>query len=204
MKLILEFVKIFLKLTKPKLVRIAIPKGKFRTCDVSYTLQAPTGVQGDISRADETSVEPAMLIQSGSPLAFAQSFGIPLVYASGGVTQYQTSNVAADFAGVLVRQAPGIAGSIASDASFSPSVPNPVQVQGMAVRGYVNVICQYGTPVRGGIVYIRTAATSGSRLLGGFEATSDPGNNVALSLTQASWATDGFDASLNAELRIAR
>jgi len=180
-----------------------IKKGKFKTNDVSYTLQAPTGVPGDITRADETNVEPAFLIASGSPATFVQQYGTAMVYTTGGITQWGTGNVAADFAGVLVRQAPGIQNSLASDLSFGGGVPNQYQIQGLCVRGYVNVVCQYGTPARGGVVYVNIQAT-GNRIVGGFEATSQGSYNVALSATQAEWAADGFDANLNAELRIAR
>lgn len=168
---------------------------------VSFLYDAPAGVVGDITRVDETSVEPAMLIAVAS--VYAQTYGIPMVYQSGGISQYQTSNVAADFCGVLARTAPEIAAS--GDAGvFGPSIPNQYQPQNLVTRGYVSVLCQYGTPVRGGIVYVRVAATSGSRLLGGFEATSDGGNNVALTLTQASWATDGMDENNISEIRVAR
>jgi hypothetical protein len=165
----------------------------------AYLFQAPNGVAGDITRTDVTNVEPAMLKAVSS--VFAQAFGIPMAYVTGGISQWQGSNVAADFAGVLVREVPSIAGS--TDQTFPLAVPNPVQPQGLAVRGYVSVLCKVGTPVRGGVVYIRTVA-SGAKLIGDFEATSDPGNNVALSATQAEWATDGKDADNNAELRIAR
>lgn len=169
---------------------------------VSYLYQAPAGIPGDIVNVDETSVEPAMLVQSGSPLAFPQAWGIPMVYAAGGITQYQTSNVAADFAGVLIREVPSIAG--AGDlGQFSPTIPNSAVPNGLAVRGYVSVACTVGTPARGGVVYIRTVA-AGGKAIGDFEAVSDPGNNVALSATQAEWATDGKDAFNNTTLRIAR
>ena len=142
-----------------------------------------------------------MLIQSGSPLAYAQSFGIAMVYATGGITQWGGSNVAADFAGVLVRQAPGIS---TNDAALTGNIPNAVQVQAMIVRGYGNVLCGYGTPARGGVVYVRTIANSNNENVGTFDATSDSGNNVALSTTQATWSSDGKDANNNAELRVAR
>lgn len=167
----------------------------------AYLFQAPVGIPGDITRTDETNVEPAMLVAASS--VFAQAFGIPMVYVAGGISQYITSNVAADFAGVLVREVPSISGSLASDASLSGGVPNPVQPQGLAVRGYVSVLCKNGTPARGGIVYIRVVAASG-KAIGDFEAVSDGGNSVALSATQAEWASDGKDADNNAELRIAR
>lgn len=164
----------------------------------AYLYQAPTGVPGDITRVDETNVEPAMLVAVSS--VYAQAFGIPMVYATGGISQYSTGKVAADFAGVLVREVPSIAGS--NTQGFTDNIPYPSVPQGLAVRGYVSVKCVTGTPARGGIVYIRVVASSG-HAIGDFDATSDA-DNVALSLTQAEWATDGKDADNNAELRIYR
>lgn len=165
----------------------------------AYLYNAPTGVAGDLTRPCESNVEPAMLIAVAS--VFAQFFGIPMRYVTGGIAQWITSSVAADFAGVLVRQVPEISGSTAQ--GFDNAIPNPETVQSLVVRGYVNVLCKIGTPVRGGLVYIRTVA-AGPAAIGDFEATSDPGNNVALSTTQATWASDGKDANNNAELRVAR
>lgn len=165
----------------------------------AYQFQAPAGVPGDITRVDETSSEPAMLIAVTS--VFAQSFGIAMVYASGGISQIGSGFAQADFGGVLVRQAPGI--STNGDA-LTGNIPNPDQVQAWVVRGYINVICGYGTPARGGVVYVRTVANSNNELVGTFDATSDPSNNVALTVTQATWASDGKDASNNAELRVYR
>lgn len=168
----------------------------------AYTKSAPAGVPGDITRQLESSVEPAALVAVSS--VFAPNYGLAMVYASGGISQFSGTNVAADFAGVLVREVPGIAGDLASDSSTGGGTPNSDQVQGMCVRGYINVLCVYGSPVRGGIVYVRKVATSNNETVGTFDATSDSTNNVALSLTQASWASDGKDANNNAELRIAR
>jgi hypothetical protein len=174
---------------------------KFRTKDVSYLFQAPNGVPGDITRVDESNVEPAMLVAVST--VYAQAFGIPMAYVAGGISQFQTSNVAADFAGVLVREVPGIEGA-AGTGSFTPTVPYPLVPQGLCVRGYVSVLCAVGTPARGGTVYVQTVA-SGGVAIGAFRADgTNGGNAVALSSTQAEWASDGVDAFLNAELRIAR
>ncbi len=184
--------------------------GRFRTADAisnnsvptaqAYTFQAPAGVPGDVTRVDDTNVEPAQLVAVSA--VFAQSFGIAMVYGVGGISQVGAGFAAADFAGVLVRQAPGIDGG--NGDALTGTIPNPVQIQGLCVRGYINVLCVYGTPARGGVVYVRTISTSNNTQLGTFDATSDSSNNVALSLTQASWASDGKDANNNAELRVAR
>lgn len=169
----------------------------------AYLYQAPVGVPGDITRTDESNVEPAMLVAVGG--VFAQLFGIPVKYVSGGVQQFNGgAETKAAFAGVLIREVPSIAGSSASDASFSGTVPNPDQPQGLCVRGYVSVVCAAGTPARGGTVYVQIVANGGVAV-GAFRADgTDGGNAIALDAVQAEWASDGKDADNNAELRIAR
>jgi len=175
---------------------------KVRTADVSYTFQAPNGVPGDITRTDESNVEPIMLVQDSVP-QYPQAFGVPLVYATGGARDFQSGDTAASFAGVLIREVPSIAGP-GDQGQFSPTVPNPAEPNGMCVRGYVSVLVAAGTPTRGGVVYIQVTAHNGVNP-GAFRADgTDSGNAVALSSTQASWASDGVDAFGNAELRIAR
>lgn len=165
----------------------------------AYLFQAPNGVPGDITRVDETNVEPAKLVALAS--VYVQRFGEAMRYVSGGIQQWTTGLTAPDFAGVLVREVPSISGNAL--AGFTDNIPNPDQIAGLAVRGYVSVKCTAGTPARGGVVYVRIVSASG-RPIGAFEAVSDGGNSVALTATQAEWATDGVDADLNAELRIAR
>jgi hypothetical protein len=165
----------------------------------AYLFQAPTGVPGDITRTDESNVEPAMLVALTG--VFAQAFGQAMRYVTGGIQQFTAALTKADFAGVLVREVPSISGSVT--AGFTDNIPNPDTVQGLLVRGYISVKCTAGTPVRGGTVYVRTVAASG-RPIGAFEADSDSSNSFALDAVQAEWATDGKDADGNAELRVAR
>lgn len=172
---------------------------RLKTKDVSYLFQAPNGVPGDITRTDESNVEPVQLLATAD--VYPQAFGMAMQYGSGGVEAWTAETAATAFAGSLVREVPAI-GGYPSD-GFSPTVPNPNVPNGLCVRGYISVVCQYGTPARGGVVYVNIQAT-GSRVIGGFEATSEADYNVALTTTQATWASDGVDAEGNAELRIAR
>lgn len=168
----------------------------------AYLFQAPVGVPGDITRTDETNVEPAMLIAAST--VFAQAFGIPMKYVTGGIQQFNGgAEAATDFAGVLIREVPSIAGDVASDSTDYPTTPYAKQIQGLAVRGYVSVICAAGTPARGGAVYIQIIANGGIAV-GSFRASADGSNTVLLTATQAEWATDGKDGNNIAELRIAR
>lgn len=163
----------------------------------AYLYNAPNGVPGDITRSDESNVEPAMMVTP-----FPTVFGVGVIYGTGGV-KLPSGDAATAFAGVLVREVPGIANSSASDV-IADAAPYQKQVQGLMVRGYVAVSCAAGTPVRGGVVYWQVTDHSGV-LAGSFRADgTDSGNAVALTAAQAEWATDGVDADLNAELRVAR
>ena len=166
----------------------------------AYLYSAPAGVPGDITRVDETNVEPAKLVAASS--VYAQAFGIPMKYVTGGIQQFNGgAEVAADFAGVLVREVPSISGNAAQ--GFDDTVPNPVTVQGLAVRGYVAVKCVAGTPVRGTAVYVQIVANGGVAV-GAFRASADSSNTIQLTSPAVTWATDGKDADNNAEIRIVR
>lgn len=158
------------------------------------------GYAGAITRPDVTNVEPVLLVaQSG---VYAQTVGIPVKYVAGGVAQFTGGEAASVFAGVLSRQLP--AGGISGTAQgFNDFIPNYTQVQGLVVRGYMNVFCTQGTPARGGAVYVRVVAATGKNI-GDLEATLDStaGNNVLL--PNVTWAVDGKDAGNIAEIRIAQ
>ena len=167
---------------------------------VSYTFSAPAGVPGDITRTDESNVEPAMQVVQGSDYP---KYGYGVKYATGGI-QVPSGDAATAFAGVTVREVPGISNSSADDAVTTPTTPWTKQPVGLLVRGYVVVNCVAGTPARGGTVYWQITDNNGVKA-GNFRADgTDSGNAVALTATQAEWATDGADASGNAELRVAR
>lgn len=163
----------------------------------AYLLTAPNGVAGDVTRVDESNVEPAMLVAAST--VYAQKFGIPMKFVAGGIQQFNGgAEVPGDFAGVLVREVPSISGSVTS--GLTDNIPNPDVAQGLIVRGYVSVIA-VGTPARGGAVYVQTVA-SGGVVVGAFR-TDDDGSNAIL-LDNVTWASDGKDADGNAEIRIAR
>jgi hypothetical protein len=165
---------------------------------VSYLYNSPAGVPGDITRVDETSVEPAMLIAASG--TFAQAYGIPVKYVAGGIQQFNGgAETAASFAGVLTRVAPAISGNVLS--GFSDTIPNPVVPQSFVPRGYVSVLCAAGTPVRGDRVYVQIIANGGVTV-GSFRATADGSNTIQL--TNCTWASDGKDADNNAEIRVAQ
>lgn len=172
---------------------------RFKTKDVSYTFNAPSGFQGDCSRPDESNIEPVFLITP-----FPANFGVAMKYTTGGVTPMIAADVAASFAGVLVRSVPGISQSNTAE-TVNTFQPNQLEVNGLGVRGYFIVKVNSGTPVRGAAVGIVQTA-SGGHPAGAFE-TGVTGNNIPLTATavgNVTWASDGVDANGMGEIRIAQ
>jgi len=172
---------------------------------VSYLYNSPSGVPGDVTRVDESSIEPTMLV---SP--FPANFGLPMKYATGsnvtgeGVTPMTTSDPASAFCGVLTRAVPGISQSNTAEVTGTFQ-PNQSEVNGLCTRGYVAVVCAFGTPVRGAGVYVCTTAAAG-HTVGAFEAGSNAYNTLltATVVGNVTWASDGADTSGNSEIRIAQ
>jgi len=160
----------------------------------SILYRASSGVAGDVTRPGDTVVESGLLNAAAAPAAF----GAPVKVVSGKFEKIASGDAATVFYGILSRVAPSIAGDTAQ--TFAGGTPNTDAVQGIVVKGYVNVVCTIGTPVRGGTVYMRVAAGTGKNV-GDLEATADGANNVALS--GVTWAVDGKDASNVTEIRIA-
>jgi hypothetical protein len=160
----------------------------------SFLYRAPAGVAGDVTRPDDTIVESGLLNAAQAPTAF----GAPVKLVSGKFEKIASGDTAAVFAGVLSRVAPSIAGDLVQ--TYAGGTPNTASVQGIVVKGYVNVVCTQGTPARGGSVFVRVTADTG-KAVGDFETAADSGKCVAL--TGVTWAVDGKDASNIAEIRIA-
>ncbi len=159
----------------------------------SFLYRAPSGVAGDVTRPDDTIVEPGLLNAAQAPAAF----GVPVKIVSGKFEKIASADVATVFAGILSRIAPSIAGDTAQ--AFASGTPNTASVQGIVTSGYVNVLCLVGTPARGGIVYMRVTAAAG-KLVGDLEATSD--TTLSVALVGVTWATDGKDSGNVAEISI--
>lgn len=159
----------------------------------AYLYNAPAGVPGDVTRKLETNVEPILLGE-----AF-DAFGKPykLNASTGKAENIDASDAATVFKGILTRSVPAISGN--DSQGLNDAIPNADSPQGGMVRGYCNVLCTVGTPVRGGTVYMRVETDTG-KAIGDFEATSDSSNSVAL--VGVEWASNGKDANNIAEIKI--
>jgi hypothetical protein len=163
----------------------------------SYLYQAPAGVVGDISRPDNSHVEPIFLITP-----FPAGYGVAMTYVAGGATPFVAAGTAATVAGLLVRHAPGISQSSTSE-GIDTFQPNQLEVQGMLTSGFAMVKVNAGTPVRGQPVGIVQTA-SGGHPAGAFEVAVT-GNNIPLTATLCgnwTWASDGTDNEGHGEVRL--
>ena len=113
---------------------------------------------------------------------------------SGNVAAFPSGGTASQITGMLIRSFPLQSVTNAFGAA-APAAGNAVD---FLRAGYVLVACQYGTPSPDGAVYIRTGTGGHGGTVGGLEATSDSGNNVAV--TNARWTGSSLDSAGNAEL----
>lgn len=151
----------------------------------SFIFRAPSGVPGDVTRPDDTIVEPGTINASAAP----QSYGVAVKMVSGKIEAFAAADTADLFYGILSRSAPAIAGN--TNESFGSGVPNPDAIQGIVRKGYVNVTCAAGDPVRGAKVWLRVVESLPS-LVGDFETAEVVGETVELQ--NVTWALEGKDA----------
>lgn len=130
-------------------------------------------------------------------------FGMALMYdANGAVVLMQGSGVTADrFAGVAGREMR----SALSYTDQNTGAYTTGDAGSVFQRGSINVLCQKGTPKRGGAVYVRIIKNTSlpNAVVGGFEAEADSTSTSAntVKLTGCQWGGSA-DANGVAELVI--
>ncbi len=128
-------------------------------------------------------------------------FGMALMYdANGAVVLMQGSGVTADrFAGVAGREMR----SALSYTDQNTGAYTTGNAGSVFQRGSINVLCQKGTPKRGGAVYVRIIKNTSlpNAVVGGFEAEADSTSANTVKLTGCQWGGSA-DANGVAELVI--
>lgn len=150
----------------------------------------PNGFAGSYSR------QPDMIVDTYVANT-AIAFGAPVAYDIAGIKVLGASGQASDFLGIAVREVKSATNYLSQNTgSYAQYDAVPVMK-----RGRVNVLCQRGTPAANGTVYVRITANASypTAVVGGFEASSDTTNSVAL--TNAKWK-GAADANGIAELEI--
>lgn len=139
------------------------------------------GFPGDVNRAHPFSVTPVIPLNGNPPTAYGQ----PVVAdASGnGVRPFGAGDGAVtDMWGVTVRPYPLNPANASNYGQVSLTdvpVPPTNQIMDVLQSGFIFVPV-VGTPVQGGRVYIWYAATSGSNVQSGFQASNTGGSTLQL------------------------
>ncbi|MBR8188280.1 hypothetical protein KDW82_04290 [Burkholderia vietnamiensis] len=155
----------------------------------AYLYRMPSGIPGDVSRPSQATIESG-IFDSSFPFA---SYGIPVKKVSGKIRPVASGDAASVIIGLLVRPYP----TQSSQDPLGTSTPPTTGVGNVMRRGYMTVQCNAGTPADGGTVYVRVAAASEAKVIGGIEAASDSTNTVVLA--GAAFRNAG-DASGNVEI----
>lgn len=152
------------------------------------------GFFGNVARSIDTIIEASQNKEATAPIAF----GAPVVLKSDGtgVINWASTNVAADFAGIAVRE-------VKTETVYGSNVAqyDANDVMDVLKRGSVIVKCvkdatATNDPVKGGVVYIRKAT-------GEFVAAAEGTSGAdTVALDNVVWGQNGVDANGAAELVI--
>lgn len=163
-----------------------------------FLRRAPAGFPGAITRPDETVVESAMM--NPDPDKVPRAFGDIVKMVDGKLERLENGDTGAVVYGILALTTPSIAGDMGQ--TFNDATPNAEQLQGVVVKGYVNVKCGAGgQPVRGTPVYFRTNSNAAGTEHPGFISAKKSSANF-VEMPGAIFAADGKDGDLCAEIRL--
>ena len=157
----------------------------------SIVFRAPFGIPGNLSRAPEKSIVESSSFDSALPFP---GYGLP-----GKIVGDDFAPIAAAgdvVYGFLVRPFP-TQGVNPSD-PVGVSVPPTSGEADVLVFGYLNVVCNAGTPAQGGSVFVRVAAGAAGTPVGGIEAALVAGDTVQI---PGAIFTGPADAQGNCEIR---
>lgn len=158
----------------------------------------PSGIPGATNRAEHLTVE------AGLPLVgfLPPGFGLPLAIdpPTGRFRAINGADTAASVVGFLARPYPsGSLGTTSDGLGFITNFGTYAGVINVMRRGYMTVLVGgVAAATKGGTVYVRIAAPSAGKPLGGLEAAADGVNTIAID-SKTYWQGPA-DAQGNGEL----
>lgn len=169
----------------------------------AYQFRMRAGFAGSVNRFHPAQIEPVSIDAANPPLLF----GVPGVIDAG--THLFRKILAADQAlldvyGITVRPFPAQGLTAPSMGIASPAFggegPNGIAKLDVLRQGYIMVLVNNfaaAQPVKGGKVYIWTAATAGAHIQGGWEAVDPAGSGMQLPWPSCTFqgGTDGSGAT---------
>ena len=159
-------------------------KNRMKTRDVAFAFRMGAGFPGDVNRSHPMSIEPA-LIDANAPIT---AFGQPCLVdaTTQGVRPFaagdQSNTVAAGY-GLTVRPYPyqQAASTNYGAVAIGAGAPPLTGVVDVLRSGYIMAqLPAGGAPVKGGAVYVWSAASTGAHVQGSVEAAYSAGNTTQL------------------------
>lgn len=150
---------------------------------VAYVFRMPAGIPGEVNRVQTATITPESVTPSGTTGA-PTAYGVPLVIDQtvgnvGNMRTVLTGDTAAVVYGFLVRPFP-TQSYVWNDGLGSGAPPSSGQIDVLR-RGCMTVLLSGTTgAVKGGQVYIWSAAPVGSHIMGGIEAANPGASGFAL------------------------
>jgi len=149
----------------------------------------PAGIPGDVTRPSNSTIEPGVF----DPAKPFTAYGVPGKVVNEKFVPLEAGDAATAVYGILVRPFP----TNSSQDGLGTSTPPKTGINDVLRRGYMTVLLRSGTAAKAGQVYIRVGAPTADKPLGGFEASADGTNTIALANTTFMGAAD---ASGNIEI----
>jgi hypothetical protein len=179
----------------------------FRDVAIQFRMQA--GFAGDVNRTHPASIEPALLNATTPPTAFGQAVLADTAGPTNTVRMLGSGDASVtDIYGITVRPFPVQASSTpgnygatgTASAPFGTAGPPALFPVDVLRAGYIMVQLNptQASPTKGATVYVRTGATSGNNIQGGFETTASTSATLSSRYTYNGPA----DASGNVEICI--
>lgn len=161
---------------------------------VAYTYRMPAGVPGNVTRAEQSTIEAGLY----DPTAPFPAYGLAMKTVNGKQQPIGAGDTAASVVAILVRPYPTTGSPAAGfNAGLGSAVPPTSGICNRMRRGYIMVLLGGTAPaVKDGQVYVRIAAAATGKPIGGFEAAADSTNTIAINAT----FTGPADAQGNTEI----
>lgn len=155
----------------------------------------PAGFNGQVARTSFAVIE-SKFIKSSAPVA---SYGCACRLDGDTVAALTGSTTAAQVYGFVVCPQVTASAQYPNAGVDDFEAPDIGQPQGILIKGYLNVKVNAGAAAAGGDVYVRVAAGTSSKPIGGVEAAADGSNTVKLSNATFVGGADEYGV---AEIRI--
>lgn len=159
--------------------KLLMPKSKIlravQTNDIAYQFAMPSGIAGDVSRAQHATIEAQLLDTTGYPLAY----GVPVKMVAGKIRGITTGDtVSTRVYGFYVRPYPTNSGQDALGAQTIPASG----ICNILVRGYMMVFVGFNAAgaSKGSAVYARVGVAFRTLPLGEVEGATDAGDTFAI------------------------